>query len=267
MNILQSVLMAAVFVFPTPVTATTSPVDSFSQVRNINNLSSSMNNDRNNTGFDVFGGVTQTLANGISVTSPNLESKGFDTFQSKDIATTSGTNSSINLIPFSHQISTHHQLSDSPNGASRDAEPDKSTFTVSFVSTSSNTLPRAVNLMQRFSNEASGTFRTDSFHTLNNSPISETKQAPIPAILEKIAACESKNNPRAKNKASSASGKFQIIYGTWYEEGLKLWGEDFYNKNVWNSKDNTDLAVYLYKKYNTSPWNSSKSCWSPTNGG
>lgn len=83
----------------------------------------------------------------------------------------------------------------------------------------------------------------------------------IPTILEKIALCEGVT-AHAKNPKSTASGRFQFIYDTWYREGRNLWGEDFYNKSVWSYKDNTELAVYLFSKEGTVPWNSSKSCWS-----
>ncbi len=90
----------------------------------------------------------------------------------------------------------------------------------------------------------------------------------LPSIMERVAWCESHNNPQAKNKYSSASGRFQFIWGTWYSYGLQLWGEDFYQKNIWDYDDNTELALYVYKKNGTKDWNASKSCWSkPASGG
>lgn len=93
------------------------------------------------------------------------------------------------------------------------------------------------------------------------SPISPIQEV-FPPILEKIAYCESQNNPHAKNKYSSASGRFQFINQSWYDYGLKLWGDKFYEKNIWSYKDNTELALYVYKIDGTTPWNSSKNCWS-----
>jgi len=81
------------------------------------------------------------------------------------------------------------------------------------------------------------------------------------ALFEKIAFCESRNNPRAKNPYSSASGRFQFIWGTWHHYGLELWGDSFYTKNIWDYVDNTELALYVYKKYGTKDWLASKSCW------
>lgn len=78
--------------------------------------------------------------------------------------------------------------------------------------------------------------------------------------FERIALCESHGDLHAKNKYSSASGEFQFIYGSWYHYGLELWGQSFYTKNIWTS-DNRDLAWYVYTKYGTSDWNSSRNCW------
>ena len=70
--------------------------------------------------------------------------------------------------------------------------------------------------------------------------------------------CESNFDLHAKNKYSSASGEFQFINGSWFHYGKELWGEEFYEKNIWSS-DNRELAWYVYTKYGTSDWNSSKS--------
>lgn len=85
--------------------------------------------------------------------------------------------------------------------------------------------------------------------------------APFPAILERIATCESQNNPHAKNKYSSASGRFQFLWSSWNYYGKQLWGEDFYEKNIWSYEDNTELALYVYKLNGTKDWNESKHCW------
>lgn len=81
-------------------------------------------------------------------------------------------------------------------------------------------------------------------------------------LFERIARCESKNDPHAKNKYSTASGRFQFIHSSWYHYGRELWGEDFYSKNVWDYDDNTELAWYVYSEYGTKPWKASKNCWS-----
>ncbi len=85
-------------------------------------------------------------------------------------------------------------------------------------------------------------------------------------LFNAIGGCESVGNPfgkwdyHAKNKTSSASGVFQFINGSWYHYGREFWGEEFYEKNIW-TKDNVELAWYVYKKYGTRDWSESKSCW------
>lgn len=85
-------------------------------------------------------------------------------------------------------------------------------------------------------------------------------------VFNAIGRCESwnaklgANDLKAKNPTSSASGEFQIINSTWYEEGLKYWGQDFYKKNIWTT-DNRELAWYIYQKRGTRDWNASKACW------
>lgn len=80
-------------------------------------------------------------------------------------------------------------------------------------------------------------------------------------VFNRIALCESGGDLRAKNKYSTASGEFQFTWGTWHRYGIELWGDDFYVKNIW-SEDNRELAWYVYTKYGTRDWESSRSCWS-----
>ncbi len=80
-------------------------------------------------------------------------------------------------------------------------------------------------------------------------------------LFEAIAKCESGNNPLNKNKNSTASGRFQFLWGTWYRYGLEHWGKDFYTKNIWDYNDNTELAWYVYTHYGTGDWNASIDCW------
>lgn len=86
----------------------------------------------------------------------------------------------------------------------------------------------------------------------------QVKSSPV---FDRIASCESGNDAHAKNLHSSASGRFQFLFGTWYRYGREFWGEDFYQKNVFSYEDNTDLAWYVFNKYGTSDWNESKFCW------
>jgi hypothetical protein len=80
-------------------------------------------------------------------------------------------------------------------------------------------------------------------------------------LFERIATCESGGDLHAKNKYSSASGEFQFLWGTWNHYGREYWGDSFYEKNIW-SKDNRELAWYVFSKYGTRDWNASKKCWS-----
>ena len=84
---------------------------------------------------------------------------------------------------------------------------------------------------------------------------------PLIPILERIAFCESKNDPLAKNKFSSASGRFQFLSGSWRYYGKQLWGDRWIEKNVFDYDDNTDLAYFTFKLDNVRPWLSSKNCW------
>ena len=81
-------------------------------------------------------------------------------------------------------------------------------------------------------------------------------------LIKKIIKAESNNNPKAKNGGSSASGCMQFINGTWNGQGLKFWGDEFYNKNVFSAKDNVELGSHLINKGELSRWNESKHNWS-----
>lgn len=81
-------------------------------------------------------------------------------------------------------------------------------------------------------------------------------------LFERIALCESNNIATAKNKGSTASGRFQFIKSTWNHYGKELWGDKLAEKDVFDYEDNTELALYVYTKYGTNDWNESKPCWS-----
>lgn len=85
----------------------------------------------------------------------------------------------------------------------------------------------------------------------------------VPPLLREIGRCESKHILTVKNPNSSASGEYQFIKSSWKHYGQELWGDDWVNKDIF-SKDNEELAIYVFKKYGTDPWNASKSCWSAT---
>lgn len=83
-------------------------------------------------------------------------------------------------------------------------------------------------------------------------------------LFNKIGECESQNDPLADNLYSTAKGRFQFLDGTWRHYAPKLWGIDWVNKNVFDYKDNTDLAWFVYTKYGTADWEAdpkSYECW------
>lgn len=74
-------------------------------------------------------------------------------------------------------------------------------------------------------------------------------------LLDRIAYCESKWR-MVKNARSSAYGYFQIVDGT---ERLTAAFKDGDRKE--DPYANIDMAIHLYQKYGTIPWESSRSCW------
>lgn len=78
--------------------------------------------------------------------------------------------------------------------------------------------------------------------------------------LWRIGQCESGHNLNAKNPNSSASGEYQFIKSSWKHYGKELWGDEWINKDIF-SKDNEELAIYVYNKNGTKDWLESKSCW------
>ena len=73
--------------------------------------------------------------------------------------------------------------------------------------------------------------------------------------MVRIAECESGFNQSAINKKTMDIGLFQINLKYHLENSKKL-GMDIYD---W--KGNINYALYLYKNYETKPWNWSKHCW------
>ena len=80
-------------------------------------------------------------------------------------------------------------------------------------------------------------------------------------LIKRIIKHESTNNPLAKNKISTASGCMQFLSGTWHEQGLLHWGDDFYAKSRWSAKDNVELGSHLVNKGELSRWAESKNKW------
>lgn len=79
-------------------------------------------------------------------------------------------------------------------------------------------------------------------------------------VMERIAACESKNVATAKNPRSSASGRFQFLKSSWEYYGKQKWGT-LEGKDVFNYEQNTELAYWVYEREGVTPWLASKYCW------
>ena len=95
----------------------------------------------------------------------------------------------------------------------------------------------------------------------NNPPAPELKVISYTPEFERIAVCESRNDPLAKNPHSSAKGRFQFLNGSWKYYGQKLWGDKWTEKNVLDYDDNTELAWYVYTTYGPHDWDESSYCW------
>jgi hypothetical protein len=84
----------------------------------------------------------------------------------------------------------------------------------------------------------------------------------IPAVMSRIAKCES-GNTHYKNgqvivnvnkNGTYDQGKYQIN-SIWNKKATEL------GYNLSEEKDNEMFAMYLYKTHGTEPWYSSKNCW------
>jgi len=105
------------------------------------------------------------------------------------------------------------------------------------------------------------TSSTEGVELVHKVEASSQPKIEVDPLFEKIAYCESKNDPHAKNPSSSASGRFQFLWSSWNYYGKMLWGENFYEKNVFNYNDNTELAKYVYELNGTKDWDASRDCW------
>ena len=97
------------------------------------------------------------------------------------------------------------------------------------------------------------------------SQYSSASLAAVPAVLEKIAICESggkqfnENGEVVRGEIHSADvGKYQINSAVWKGEAKKL-GLDLFTE-----EGNEQFAMELYRRYHTVPWESSRSCWEKT---
>ena len=87
----------------------------------------------------------------------------------------------------------------------------------------------------------------------------------IPPTLRKIRWCESRDNYRAQNRRSSASGAYQILRGTW-ASWSKAYGRDVGATRYRRAKDAPPyvqdvVAVRAFQKQGTRPWAASRRCW------
>lgn len=79
-------------------------------------------------------------------------------------------------------------------------------------------------------------------------------------LAAKVASCESKMDPEARNKTSTAKGLYQFLNGTWKHYGLKKWGS-LEGKDVLDPEDNTELAMWVMATYGMKDWEASRFCW------
>lgn len=79
--------------------------------------------------------------------------------------------------------------------------------------------------------------------------------------FERIAFCESGNNPKARNPIGTAKGRFQFIDSSWNKYGNELWGKTLDDHDIFDYNDNTTLAWYVYERNGTKDWIASQSCW------
>lgn len=75
---------------------------------------------------------------------------------------------------------------------------------------------------------------------------------------DSIVQCESGGDPRAQNPVSTASGKYQMIDGTWKAYG----GGQYAAKARLATEAQQDaVAAKLWAAEGSAPWNASKHCW------
>jgi hypothetical protein len=84
------------------------------------------------------------------------------------------------------------------------------------------------------------------------------------STFERIAWCESRNKPWAKNPNSTASGRYQFIESSWEGYAQELWGDQWVLHDKWDYTDSTILAAYVFGRNGTSDWLASSPCWLST---
>lgn len=87
------------------------------------------------------------------------------------------------------------------------------------------------------------------------------KAAALDLTMERIAACESQNDPNARNPGSTAKGRFQFLDGTWRRYAKEYWGSAWQSHSVLSAHDSTALAYYVARTYGLQDWAASRGCW------
>lgn len=98
---------------------------------------------------------------------------------------------------------------------------------------------------------------------LRETPVLEAPKSPLlPEIFERIVWCESRNRQFDKSGKPLRGtlnyydiGKFQINEQFWGKEADKL-GYDLATE-----EGNEAMALEIYRRQGTKPWNGSKTCW------
>lgn len=80
------------------------------------------------------------------------------------------------------------------------------------------------------------------------------------AKMTAIITCESKYNQYAKNSRSTASGYGQFLESTW-RSTMRAMGRDV-NTSPFDAEANLEATAYVLNHQGTTPWNSSRTCWS-----
>jgi len=79
-------------------------------------------------------------------------------------------------------------------------------------------------------------------------------------LVDNIITCESGYRSYIKNGHSTASGYFQILFGTWYE-GLERLGWSNLT-SPFDGERNLEMGIYYLSIGQEWRWNASKHCWS-----
>ena len=100
-----------------------------------------------------------------------------------------------------------------------------------------------------------------AIHIAHGQSIEEKTE--IPAILQRIAFCESGNKHYASN-GSVLRGKNNPLDTGLFQINARFHGKESQRlgMDILTKKGNIAYALYLYKMQVTKPWNWSKKCWS-----